>query len=114
MDSAGGAIAGAAGTVIPCVEPRCARAMTPEPGLVVGGKYRLTRALASGGMGSVWVAEHTQLDVEIAAKFMAAELSSLPSAGTRFEREAKAAAQLKSPHVVHIHDYGMEDGTRYI
>ncbi|MEP7121806.1 MAG: protein kinase [Byssovorax sp.] len=88
--------------------------MIPAPDLVVGGKYRLVRALASGGMGSVWIARHTQLEVEVAVKFMAAELSSFPSAGARFEREARAAAQLKSPHVVRIHDYGLEDGTPYI
>jgi serine/threonine-protein kinase len=88
--------------------------MKPEPGSVVGGKYRLERALAAGGMGSVWVARDLRLEIQVAVKFMAEAIAAAPSAANRFEREAKAAAQLKSPHVVHIYDYGVEDGTAYI
>ncbi|MFO0760558.1 MAG: serine/threonine-protein kinase [Byssovorax sp.] len=65
-------------------------------------------------MGSVWIARDERLDIEVAVKFMSAEVATAPSAGARFEREAKAAAQLKSPHVVHIYDYGLEDGAPYI
>ena len=88
--------------------------MIPEPGLRVGHKYELVRPLGAGGMGAVWVARHTQLDVDVAIKLMAPELLRAPSAVARFEREAKAAAQLKSPHVVHIHDYGVDGGSPYI
>ena len=88
--------------------------MIPEPGLRVGNKYELVRPLGAGGMGAVWVARHTQLDVDVAIKLMAPELLRAPSAVARFEREAKAAAQLKSPHVVHIHDYGVDGGSPYI
>ncbi len=38
--------------------------------VVIAGKYRLDRELARGGMGSVWVARHLQLDVPVAIKFM--------------------------------------------
>jgi serine/threonine-protein kinase len=88
--------------------------MTPEPGVLVGGKYRLDRPLGAGGMGAVWVARHTQLDVDVAIKLMAPGLASSPSAVARFHREAKAAAQLKTPHVVHIYDFGVEDGSPFI
>ncbi len=88
--------------------------MKPELGSVVGGKYRLERALAAGGMGSVWIARDVRLEIQVAVKFMAAGLAEAPGAAARFEREAKAAAQLKSPHVVHIYDHGVEDGTPYI
>jgi serine/threonine protein kinase len=88
--------------------------MTPEPGHIVGGKYRLEKPLAKGGMGSVWLARHTELDAPVAVKFMAHELVGTPVAEMRFKREAKAAAQLRSPHVVQIHDYGIHDGAPYM
>ncbi len=88
-----------------------------EEGSVFAGKYRLERALARGGMGSVWVARHVQLDVPLAIKFMDSGVRRASPGGAvgRFsEREAKAAAKLQSPHVVQVHDYGVEDGTPYI
>jgi serine/threonine-protein kinase len=65
-------------------------------------------------MGSVWRARHTQLDVDMAVKVMSGELAGSTGAAERFKREARAAAMLKSPHVVHIHDYGVEDGQPYM
>jgi eukaryotic-like serine/threonine-protein kinase len=89
--------------------------MTPlEVGGVVASKYRLVRPLAQGGMGSVWVARHVQLDVDVAVKFMAPAYAESADARARFEREAKAAAQLKSPNVVQVHDYGIADGVPYL
>ena len=67
--------------------------MKPELGSVVGGKYRLERALAAGGMGSVWVARDLRLEIQVAVKFMAEAIAAAPTAANRFEREAKAAAQ---------------------
>jgi len=86
----------------------------PAPGVMLGGKYRLEQALASGGMGSVWVARHTRLDADVAVKLMAREIGQDASSVARFEREAKACAQLQSPHVVGVHDFGVEDGTPYM
>ncbi len=85
-----------------------------EPGTTVAGAYRLERALARGGMGAVWIARHVRLDVDVAIKFMAPELAASAEARARFEREAKACAQLKSPHVVQVHDYGVADETPYL
>jgi eukaryotic-like serine/threonine-protein kinase len=85
-----------------------------EEGSVFAGRYRLERALARGGMGSVWVAQHTQLDVHLAIKFMDPTFAASSDARSRFEREAKAAAKLQSPHVVQVHDYGVEDNTPFI
>jgi eukaryotic-like serine/threonine-protein kinase len=81
---------------------------------VVGGKYALERPLASGGMGSVWVATHRELRIEVAIKFMAPSLAADASARERFEREARAAARLASQHVVQVLDYGVEDGRPYM
>ena len=88
--------------------------MVPVPEMIVGGKFRLERPLAKGGMGSVWLGRHTELDSPVAVKFMAPELAGTPVARTRFKREAKAAAQLRSPNVVSIQDYGVEDDTPYM
>jgi serine/threonine-protein kinase len=86
----------------------------PALGVVIAGKYRLERPLASGGMGSVWVARHVELDVELAIKFMDAKLASTAEGRVRFQREAKAAAFLQSPYVVSVQDYGVDDELPYI
>jgi serine/threonine-protein kinase len=81
---------------------------------VVAGRFRLNRMIGRGGMGSVWQATHLGLDIPCAVKFMEGEFSKSPEAQARFEREAKAAAQLRSPHVVQVLDHGVCEGTPYI
>ncbi|MGK3983763.1 protein kinase [Sorangium sp. So ce136] len=83
-------------------------------GSVIAGRYRLERMLARGGMGSIWVARHLQLDASVAIKLMAPEYATSTTARARFEREARAAAQLKIPNVVHVHDYGIADDTPFL
>ncbi len=83
-------------------------------GSLLGGRYRLERPLAQGGMGEVWRAWHTKLDIPVAVKRMSPALAASASARARFEREAKAAARLSSPHVVEVYDYGVEDDAPYI
>jgi serine/threonine-protein kinase len=65
-------------------------------------------------MGSVWHAFDTRLDIACAVKFIEGELANVAEAHARFEREAKAAAALRSPHVVEIKDHGVWQGTPYI
>jgi len=88
--------------------------MQTSPGTVIDGKYRLGAQIASGGMGSVWKAHHTKLDAQVAVKFMATEMAKNDMLRARFEREAKAAARLRSPHVVQVLDYGVEDDMPFI
>src|SRR5262249_41842231 len=88
--------------------------ITPRAGVVIAGRYALVRTLASGGMGSVWIAHHRELDVDVTVKFMAPSLVASPEACARFEREAKVAARLDSQHVVQVLDYGVEDETPYM
>lgn len=83
-------------------------------GAVIASKYRLEAPLAQGGMGTVWSARHLALDTKVAIKFIGLDASMLDEARKRFEREAKAAAVLNSPHVVHIHDYGVDDDIPYL
>ncbi|WP_437753582.1 serine/threonine-protein kinase [Sorangium sp. So ce1389] len=84
------------------------------PDSVVGGKYRLERPLSRGGMGSVWVARHVNLGSPVAVKFMAPTYAASPTFLARFEREARIAASLQSPHVVYVQDYGIDDDTPYL
>ncbi|WP_437722179.1 protein kinase domain-containing protein [Sorangium sp. So ce861] len=84
------------------------------PDSVVGGKYRLERPLSAGGMGSVWAARHINLGSPVAVKFMAPTFATSSTFLARFEREARIAASLKSPHVVYVQDYGVDDDTPYL
>jgi len=86
----------------------------PPPGLVAG-KYRLTQLIGRGGMGSVWEGTHATLGTHVAVKFIEAEYAESPEARNRFENEARAAAKLRSKHVVEVYDHGLtEDGRPYI
>ena len=80
-------------------------------GSTVAGKFRLERLIGRGGMGSVWAARHLQLDTLVAIKFIDA-VTDIGDARVRFEREARAAAQLRSPHVVQILDHGIDEDER--
>ncbi len=84
--------------------------------MMVTANVRLVRRLGQGGMGSIWVGHHGGLDTEVAVKFVASQLAqNNPDALRRFEREARAAAKIKSPHVVHTYDHGvMQSGVPYI
>jgi eukaryotic-like serine/threonine-protein kinase len=85
------------------------------PAAIVAGKYRLTRMLGRGGMGSVWEGIHATLGTRVAVKFIDAEHAESPEARHRFENEARAAATLRSKHVVEVYDHGlMEDGRPFI
>ncbi len=83
-------------------------------GAVIGGKYQLESQLGGGGMGAVWRGMHGGLDVPVAVKFMNADLVTSSKARARFEREAKAAALIRSLHVVQIYDHGIDEGTPFI
>ena len=83
-------------------------------GVVVAGRFRLIRKLGQGGMGSVWLATHLGLDTKCAIKFVEGAGVMLPEMHARFEREAKAAASLHSPHVVQIIDHAIWDGVPFM
>jgi serine/threonine protein kinase len=83
-------------------------------GMVVAERFRLVRELGEGGMGSVWLAHHVKLDMACAVKFIHADVADAEGVRERFEREAKIAGQLKSPHVVQVLDYGLSGNVPYI
>jgi serine/threonine-protein kinase len=66
-------------------------------------------------MGSVWEGTHTTLGTQVAVKFIDAQYADSPEARNRFESEARAAARLRSKHVVEVYDHGVtEDGRPFI
>ena len=82
---------------------------------LVANKYRLTRLIGRGGMGSVWEGIHVTLGNRVAVKFIESDYAESDEARTRFENEARAAAKLQSKHVVQVFDYGvMPDGRPFI
>jgi serine/threonine protein kinase len=84
-------------------------------GEVIADKYRLERELGRGAMGTVWAAVHVTLGQRVAIKLISAEQAGSNDARIRFGLEAKAAARLKSRHVVQVYDSGhAADGTPYI
>src|SRR5580700_1951898 len=75
-------------------------------GDVVAGRYRIDAVLGEGGMGVVYRAEHLHLRKVHALKVLLSEWSSMPEVVARFEREAVAAGNIQSPHVVAATDFG--------
>ncbi|UCG60748.1 MAG: protein kinase, partial [Candidatus Zixiibacteriota bacterium] len=68
--------------------------------------YNIISKIGAGGMGEVYLAEDTYLDRKVALKFLPAYLSQDEAARARFTREAKAAAKLDHPNIVHVFEVG--------
>lgn len=88
----------------------------PREGAVFGNRYLLLKKLRSGGMGSVWLAKHTEIDLPCAVKFILChDDASLPGLRARFKTEARVIASLYGhPNVVQIFDYGIDGGVPYL
>jgi serine/threonine protein kinase len=78
------------------------------------GRYRLIEVIGRGGMGTVYRAQDTMIDREVAIKVLPTELASEPGYRERFRREAHTAARLAEPHIVPIYDTGEIDGRLYL
>ncbi len=77
-----------------------------QPGDRVAERYVVERLLATGGMGAVYVAVHSDLGTEVAIKVLSTGHDDLTLA-TRFLREARSAARLKSEHIARVFDFGV-------
>ena len=78
------------------------------------GRYHVLEKLGEGGMATVYRAFDTRLDRDVALKVIQPIRQQSPEFLKRFEREAKALAQLAHPNIVSIHDYGEQDGMPYL
>ncbi len=74
--------------------------------------YEVERELASGGMGTVFLASDPKLDRKVAIKILRPDLAS-DTASDRFLREARILARLSHPNVVPVYQAGEADGLSY-
>jgi serine/threonine protein kinase len=81
---------------------------------VLLGRYRLEKKLGEGGMGAIWQAQHLVLNAPVAVKVIDRDVVADEDTTARFMREAQAAATLRSPHVVQILDYGVDEKVPFI
>ena len=78
------------------------------------GNYVIKSLIGRGGMAKVFLAEHPRIGRQVAVKVLAPHLALQPIMAQRFEREARAAAQLQHPNIIEILDFGtLEDGSPY-
>jgi hypothetical protein len=77
------------------------------------GPYEILSPLGAGGMGEVYRARDTKLGRDVAVKVLPADLANDPESLSRFEREARAVAQLSHPNILAIHDFGRQGETAY-
>ena len=84
-------------------------------GKIFAGRYRVVRQIGRGGMADVYLARDLILDgEEVAVKVLRTNYQTDQIAVQRFQREARAMAELDHPNIVRISDIGEEDGQQYL
>ena len=84
-------------------------------GKIFAGRYRIIKQIGRGGMADVYLAKDLILDgEEVAVKVLRTNYQTDPIAVARFQREARAIADLDHPHIVRMTDIGEEDGQQYL
>ena len=87
------------------------RLVNPDPllGHKIDGKYELLARLGEGGMSVVYRARRVHIGDDVAVKILTGKFVKDDAALARFRREARAAAMLRHPSVITIHDFGETD-----
>jgi len=83
-------------------------------GTLVANRYRVVEQLGAGGMGAVWIAEHTELGKIVALKVMLPSTSANEDMRNRFVNEARAAAAIGHPNIVDVFDLGFHENCAFI
>src|SRR5687768_2010315 len=87
----------------------------PLIGRTIDSRYRIDTKLGAGAMGTVYCATRLLIGDLVAVKILHSEQVENPEMLERFRREAQAAARLKHPNAVAIHDFGVSsDGLVYL
>lgn len=76
--------------------------------VLIGDRYELQEKRGGGGMAKVYRALDIRLERQVAVKLINPELRAEPEFDARFEREAKIVSKLSDPHIVSVHDYGID------
>ncbi len=79
---------------------------------VLNERYRLVELIGAGGMATVYRGEDLLLERSVAIKFLREPYAGDPAAQKRFLGEARSAAKLDHPNIVHIYDVGQDDVSR--
>ena len=86
----------------------------PLVGRLLADRYRIGSLMARGGMARVYRARDERLERDVAVKALASPYDADPEFTARFLHEARAAASLSHPSLVHVYDSGSDDGAHYI
>ena len=93
----------------------CGRALSAlTQGSVIADRYEILSPLGKGGMGMVYKAHDRMLDEAVAIKVLRAEFANTPDMAKRFRHEIKLARKVSHRNVCRIHEYGEDQGIRYI
>ncbi len=101
------------------IDVKCASCGTPLGttgahqliGKTLLGQYQVVEVLGQGGMSVVYRAIHAVTFQEVALKVLPPDLAAVGQVKSRFLEEAKALAQLDHPHIVHLYNFGSENGS---
>jgi CheY-like chemotaxis protein len=93
---------------VPVLEPQNPAHVVP--GTVLDGRYRLDSLIGGGSFGTVFRAQHLELDREVAVKVLATSAGTDPEALARFRREGASACRVQHPNVVAVLDFGVTRG----
>ena len=88
--------------------------LKPQEGQLFGGRYKLIKRIAIGGMGEVWQAEDSVILREVAIKILKQEYMGDPGFLERFRTEARHAAMVNHPGIANVFDYGEDAGWAYL
>lgn len=83
-------------------------------GRLLSNRYRITERIGLGGMAEVYRAQDSVLGRSVAVKVMLPQYANDPTFTARFRQEAAAAANLQSPYIVNVYDWGQDGETNFM
>ncbi|MBY0548307.1 MAG: serine/threonine protein kinase [Candidatus Obscuribacterales bacterium] len=84
------------------------------PDTLLEGRFRIVSLIASGGMATVYLAEHQTLQEKVAVKILDRGLTESGTELQRFKHEAKTLQRIAHRNVVRVHSFGLTDGKPYM
>ncbi len=85
-----------------------------QPGTTLDGKYQIKQLIGTGGMGSVYLAHHLQIDKDVAIKVLHPRYAADPEGLKRFQREARIISGLRHRNIMLNYAFGHVNGLVYM